>query len=155
MGKLGLRVPNKCMFGESDAQTVTNSSWDKVVMDPAKSVLVQFYAPWCPHCKRFVSTYNSIARKLSTQQGVQAVRVNADDDKDLMKKYGVKTLPTLMIFSKKNKTGTVYELPEAKQHLEMVNSVIERLQQPESDEQMETAARDLLQRAKSHQQAGR
>merc|ERR1711998_166503 len=152
--KLGLRVPNKCLFGESDAETVTSSTWDKIVMDPTQSVLVQFYAPWCPHCKRFLSTYNSIARKLTMLPGVQAVRVNADEDKILMGKYGIKTLPPLMIFSKRNKTGTLYELPEATQHLEMVQKVIERLQQPESDEEMEADARALLQRVKAQQKAG-
>jgi len=124
-------------------------------MDPSQSVLVQFYAPWCPHCKRMTSTYNTIARKLIPINGATAVRLNADDNKDIMKKYNVKTLPTMMIFSKKNKTGTLYSIPDANQHLEMVEKVVQRLLQPESDETMEANAQALLVRVTQMQEEGR
>ena len=51
---------------------------------------------------------------------VKAVRVNIDKEKSLGEKYGIKMLPSLMIFSKKNKTGTPYELPDAEYFLDMV-----------------------------------
>merc|ERR1711907_67089 len=104
-------VPNKCMFGDSDAEDVHTSNWDKVVMDPSHSVLVEFFAPWCSHCKAFKSTYNLVARKAMRMPGLKAVRVNADKDKELMVRYGIKKLPTLMAFTKKNKTGTLIDMP--------------------------------------------
>lgn len=152
---LGYPVPNKCMFGDSDAEAVTSSTWDKIVMDPTQSVLVKFYAPWCSHCKKFSSVFNTIARKLMVINGVKAVRVNADDSKELMEKYGVKRLPTLMVFSKKNKNGTVYPIPDANEHLEMINKVILRMQQPESDPGIEEDAKAVLVTVKEMQKEGR
>ena len=52
--KMGLPIPNKCLFGDSDAADVSEADWEKTVMDDNTSVLVNFYAPWCPHCQKFV-----------------------------------------------------------------------------------------------------
>merc|ERR1711959_234988 len=153
--ELGLRVPNKCMFGDSDAADVGESNWNATVMDPKYSVLVQFYAPWCPHCERFKSTYNIIARKAMQIDGVKVVRVNGDKDKPLMLKYGVKMLPTLMLFNKLNKTGTKMELPEAKEYLEMVDKVLAVLKKPESTEEMESDATALLIKIEQAEKDGR
>merc|ERR1719230_182715 len=89
---IGMPTPNKCLFGESDAEDVTPDTWDAKVMDPTHSVLVEFYAPWCPHCKRFTSVYNGIARKALNMPGVRVVRVDIDKHKALGEKYGVKLL---------------------------------------------------------------
>jgi len=143
--KIGMAVPNKCLFGDSDAETVTAATWKKTVMDTTHSVLVQFYAPWCQHCKKMLPTYNNIARKMTSIPGIKAVRVNADADKELMKKYNVKLLPTFMIFGKQNKTGTVYRIPDnAESHLSMINQIITRLQQPDSTPEIEAEAEELL-----------
>ena len=48
---LGMPIPNKCMFGDSDAEDITEKNWHAKVMDTNTSVLVEFYAPWCKHCK--------------------------------------------------------------------------------------------------------
>lgn len=60
----GLPTPNKCMFGDSEARDVSNKDWGKYVDDPSHTVLVEFYAPWCGHCKKFKTTYNLIAARL-------------------------------------------------------------------------------------------
>jgi len=153
--KLGMPVPNKCMFGDSDAEDIHVRNWDKVVLDPNTSVLVEFYAPWCSHCQRFKSTYNLIARKASRIPGIKAVRVNADKDKPLMERYGIKRLPTLMAFTKKNKTGTLLDLPEVDEYLQLVDSLLARLQQPEPDAKMEAEAKVLLEKVEQAHQDGR
>merc|ERR1712072_1059168 len=102
---IGIAVPNKCMFGDSDAEDITTATWEAKVMDPSHSVLVEFFAPWCKFCKKFTPTYNNIARKSVSIPGVRVVRVNMDKQKELGERYKVKKLPTLMVFSKGNKDG--------------------------------------------------
>jgi len=147
---IGLAVPNKCMFGDSDAEDVTAATWDAKVMDPSHTVLVEFFAPWCKFCKKFTPTYNNIARKAMAVPGLRAVRVNIDAEKSLGQRYGVKKLPSLMVFSKQNKKGKVYELPEADQHLEMVGKILAYLQEPESTPDLEEQAQALLTRVQKH-----
>merc|ERR1711939_32103 len=152
--KLGMPVPNKCMFGDSDAEDIHVSNWDKVVLDPNTSVLVEFFAPWCSHCQRFKSTYNLIARKASRIPGIKAVRVNADKDKPLMERYGIKRLPTLMAFTKKNKTGTVLDMPEVDEYIQLVDTLLARLQRPEPDAKMEAEAKVLFEKVEQAHGAG-
>jgi thiol-disulfide isomerase/thioredoxin len=109
---LGLPVPNKCMFGDSEARDVTSTDWDKYVMDPAKTVIVEFFAPWCKHCQKFKPTYNLIANRANKLPKLLAVRVNADTSKDLMARFNVKMLPSFFMFPTENKTGTPFSLPK-------------------------------------------
>jgi len=130
--ELGLPVPNKCQFGDSDARDVTSADWEQLVNDPKKTVLVEFYAPWCKHCKAFKSTYNLIASKTRIDPQLSAVRVNADMSKDLMKRFDVKRLPTFYIFPSDNKTGTVFPMPtepvtKEGQSFEVVNFVMKAM----------------------------
>lgn len=151
---MGLPVPNKCLFGDSDAEDVTVVTWEKRVMDPTHSVLVEFYAPWCKHCQGFKSTYNNIARKSLKLPGVRVVRVDVDKQKSLGERYGIKKLPSLRIFSQKNKKGVPYELPDASEHLEMVDKILARLQEREADPAMESDAAILLERIKQAKEGG-
>jgi len=147
---IGIAVPNKCMFGDSDAEDITSETWEAKVMDPSHSVLVEFFAPWCKFCKKFTPTYNNIARKSNAIPGVRVVRVNMDKQKELGERYKVKKLPTLMVFSKGNKDGKVYELPDAEEHLEMVDKILDFLQEPETTPELEAEAQQLLARVEEH-----
>lgn len=152
--KLGMAVPNKCMFGDSDAEDVTTATWDKLVMDPKLTTLVEFYAPWCKHCQALKPTYNNIARKASKLPGVKVVRLNVDKEKALGEKYKVKKLPSLMIFSRQDKEGIPYEMPDASEHLEMVDKILKRLQAPDSTDQMEAHAAKILKAARETKKNG-
>lgn len=152
--KLGMPIPNKCMFGDSDAEDVTAVTWEKKVMDPTHTVLVEFYAPWCKHCQALKPTYNNIARKASKLPNIRVVRVNVDKEKTLGEEFKVKKLPSLMIFSRRNKEGIPYEMPDASEHLEMVNKILDRLQAPEATDAQEAQAATLLKTARETQKKG-
>eukprot|EP00243_Klebsormidium_subtile_P004118 TRINITY_DN178_c0_g1_i1.p1 TRINITY_DN178_c0_g1~~TRINITY_DN178_c0_g1_i1.p1 ORF type:complete len:382 (-),score=83.00 TRINITY_DN178_c0_g1_i1:442-1527(-) len=87
------------------------SSFEKIVMDPSKNVLVEFYAPWCGHCKSLAPTFEQLAKVYAGEPNVVIANLDADnaDHKDLASKYGVSGFPTLIWFSAADKEPVRYE----------------------------------------------
>jgi len=50
--------------------TLTDSTFDKVVKDPTKDVLVEFYAPWCGHCKNLAPVWEALAKTFVNDKDV-------------------------------------------------------------------------------------
>ena len=49
--------------GGKDVIELTEANWQKKVMNSEKGILVEFYAPWCGHCKRLAPTWEQLAQK--------------------------------------------------------------------------------------------
>ncbi|TGZ56972.1 protein disulfide-isomerase A6 homolog [Temnothorax longispinosus] len=71
-------------------------SFDKLVLNSDHIWVVEFYAPWCGHCKQLLPEYDKAATALKGVVKVGAV--NADEHKSLGGKYGVRGFPTIKIF---------------------------------------------------------
>eukprot|EP01095_Lingulamoeba_sp_RSL-Kostka_P010500 TRINITY_DN37_c0_g1_i1.p1 TRINITY_DN37_c0_g1~~TRINITY_DN37_c0_g1_i1.p1 ORF type:complete len:165 (-),score=39.27 TRINITY_DN37_c0_g1_i1:173-667(-) len=61
--------------------------------------LVEFYAPWCPHCKKLKPTWEETARKL-TPLGINVAKVDATCEKKSKKQVGVDGFPTIRVINK-------------------------------------------------------
>jgi thioredoxin 1 len=74
---------------------VNEDTFEQQVLQSNVPVLVDFYATWCGPCKKLATTLEQVAAE-NTQ--VMVVKVDVDDNPKLAARYGVKSLPTLMIF---------------------------------------------------------
>lgn len=74
----------------------TTENFDAEVLQADKAVLVDFYADWCGPCKMMAPLVEKLAEELD---GAAVVgKLNVDDNEDIAMKYGVMTIPTLMVF---------------------------------------------------------
>jgi len=76
---------------------VIDSTFEKEVLESAKPVLVDFWAEWCAPCRMLGPTIDAIAEQFSETAGV--VKVNVDDNTATAQRYGIKGIPTLILFS--------------------------------------------------------
>jgi len=74
---------------------VNNDTFKNLVLDNAKTVLVDFYADWCGPCKMLSPIIDQIAAE-STDYDVY--KLNVDEAPEIAAKYGVMSIPTLIVF---------------------------------------------------------
>jgi protein disulfide isomerase len=84
-----------------DVATLTTKIFDQHLKDN-KHVLVEFYAPWCGHCKKLLPEYEKAASELKGK--VSLAKVDATEEKDLASKYNVKGFPTMVWFEDAKET---------------------------------------------------
>jgi len=87
----------------SDVTVLSPSNFDSVVKDANKHVFVEFYAPWCGHCKHLAPIWEKLASVFKNEPNVVIANVDADKHKDIGSKYGVSGFPTLKFFGKDSK----------------------------------------------------
>ena len=73
---------------------VTKENFDKEVMQAEGTVLIDFWAAWCGPCRMIAPAVEKIAEE---RPDVKVCKVNIDDEQELAIKYGVMSIPTLMV----------------------------------------------------------
>jgi len=75
--------------------TVTNENFEAEVLKSDKPVLIDFWAEWCGPCRMLSPVVDQVAEEVDT---VKIGKINVDNDPELAKKYGVMSIPTLILF---------------------------------------------------------
>ncbi|AFY52730.1 thioredoxin [Rivularia sp. PCC 7116] len=89
----------------SSAEQVTDSSFKQVVLDSEVPVLVDFWAPWCGPCRMVAPVVEEISSQYEGQ--IKVVKVNTDENPNVASQYGIRSIPTLMIFKGGQKVDMV------------------------------------------------
>ena len=75
--------------------TVTKENFDQEVLMAKEPVLVDFWATWCMPCKMLSPIVDQVA---SERSDVKVCKINIDDEGELAIRYGVMSIPTLIVF---------------------------------------------------------
>jgi thioredoxin 1 len=89
----------------SAAAPVTDSTFKAEVLDSDVPVLVDFWAPWCGPCRMVAPVVDEIAGQYGDQ--LKVVKVNTDENPGIASQYGIRSIPTLMIFKGGEKVDMV------------------------------------------------
>ena len=75
---------------------VSDSSFENDVLKSDKPVLVDFWAEWCAPCRMLAPTVTAVAEQYTASAAV--VKLNVDDNPSTAQRYGIKGIPTLILF---------------------------------------------------------
>jgi len=86
-------------------KVVVGKSFADIVLNPETDVLMEFYAPWCGHCKKLEPIYNQLAEELKDVKGLVIAKM--DSTANEVESVEVRGYPTLKFYSKDNKKNPV------------------------------------------------
>ena len=75
---------------------ITDASFESDVLQPGTTVLVDYWAEWCGPCKMIAPILDEVAG--AYQGKLQIAKMNVDENREIPAKYGIRGIPTLMLF---------------------------------------------------------
>ncbi|OMH80421.1 putative protein disulfide-isomerase [Zancudomyces culisetae] len=90
------------LYSRADVVELTPKNFDSLVHKSPYPVVVEFYAPWCGHCKSLAPIYKSAAKSGASHVKLYAVNCDDQNNRSLCSKYGIQGFPTLKGFFASN-----------------------------------------------------
>ena len=75
---------------------VTDASFEADVLQPGTTVLVDFWAEWCGPCKMIAPILDDVAQAYEGK--ITIAKMNVDENREIPAKFGIRGIPTLMVF---------------------------------------------------------
>lgn len=103
---------------DSGVHHANDANFDELVLNSDVPVLVDFYAGWCGPCKMIAPVLEELAQEPT---GARIVKVNVDENPQLASRYGISSIPSLLVF----KDGEVVDQQVGLANKEQLRSMIE------------------------------
>jgi len=87
-------------------QVLVGKTIEQTIKDPSKDVFVEFYAPWCGHCKKLTPVWDELAETLSGVDHIKIAKIDATAN-NLPKSVNVRGYPTLIFYPVNNKVDGI------------------------------------------------
>ncbi len=78
------------------ATAVTTETFEQEVLQSDTPVIVDFWAEWCGPCHAVAPVLDTIAEERAAE--LKLVKINVDEEQELMMRYGVQSIPTIVLF---------------------------------------------------------
>ena len=79
-------------------KSIKENEFESEVINSNKPVLIDFWAEWCGPCKEIAPILDEIADEMKDK--IKVVKINIDENPNIPNKYGVQSIPTMIIFKK-------------------------------------------------------
>jgi len=99
---------------------INDTNFKSEVTDSEMPVLVDFWAPWCGPCRMVAPILEELAKEYDGK--VKVVKINVDDSPNTAGEYGVRSIPTLILF----KDGKVFEQTVGAQSKEKLKQLVDK-----------------------------
>lgn len=96
-------------WNKEPVKVLVAENFDSVALDESKSVLVEFYAPWCGHCKQLVPIYDKVAEHFKDNDDVVIAKI--DSTANELETIKITSFPTLKFFKKETNEVIDYNGP--------------------------------------------
>jgi thioredoxin 1 len=101
-------------------EEIADNNFEQKVLKSDKPVLVDFWAAWCAPCRMLTPTIEAVAEKFANDARI--VKLNVDDNPSTYQRFGIKGIPTLILF----KNGKEVERIVGLTSLDVISHLIEK-----------------------------
>jgi thioredoxin 1 len=98
---------------------VTDSTFSKEVLEHDGLVLVDFWAPWCGPCRMLEPVIAQLAEE--AKEKVKVCKMNVDEEREVAGKFGIMSIPTIMLFKKGEVVESMIGLQSKEAFMDAVN----------------------------------
>jgi thioredoxin 1 len=106
-------------MGSENLVHINSTNWESEVLKSEKPVFVDFWAEWCGPCRMVGPVVEQISQ--SHADTLKVVKLNVDENQEIAMKYGIQSIPSLLIFNKGKEIGRTIGAASKDAYLKFIN----------------------------------